>query len=177
MNGKISVYRHYDSSGALLYVGLTRTFVGRHLNHSASSKWADRIARITVDLYSDPIEAAEAERRAQCEEAPLYNTPTVLMSDVEALRVGKRPGHAGFGRPPSIGYTLAQADAIIASWHDVPRRPPSDVARETDRLLSLPDGTIQTWWVRDLVKKFVGSAARDAPPEWQGIDVANDSDS
>lgn len=109
----------------------------------------------------------------------------VRLSDDSAIRDfrrqkarGKMPPMARTtGRPPQITYTAGQAAAIIRAWHAVPRRKPADVARETDRLLSLPDGTIQTWWVRDLVKKFVGTAARDAPPEWQGIDVADCSGS
>lgn len=75
------------------------------------------------------------------------------------------------GRPAKIKYTVEQADAIIRLWHDVPRRKPSEIVKLCDAILSLPDGTVQAHWVRDLVIKYVGTAQRDKPAGWRGVRI------
>lgn len=74
------------------------------------------------------------------------------------------------GRPAQIKYNMAQADAIIRLWHDVPRRKPSEVTELAKKVLQLPeDFDLKQSWVRDLVIKFVGTARRDKPDDWSGL--------
>lgn len=75
------------------------------------------------------------------------------------------------GRPAKIKYTVEQADAIIRLWHEVPRRKPAEILLLADKILGKPDGTVQHHWVRDLVRKYVGTAQRDKPAGWRGVRI------
>jgi len=75
------------------------------------------------------------------------------------------------GRPKGIRYTVEQADAIIRLWHDVPRRKPSDIVLLADVILGLEEGTVKHHWVRDLVRKYVGTAQREKPKGWRGVRI------
>lgn len=82
------------------------------------------------------------------------------------------------GRPGKIEYTLKQADAIIRAWHQPRPNKLSlvEVTREAERLLDLDEGALKKHWVRDLVKKFVGTAQRDKPDHWHGISTETDKE-
>lgn len=73
------------------------------------------------------------------------------------------------GRPSKVQYSLEQADAIIREWHATPKKTRVGVALTADRILGLPEGTTKPTWVRDLAIKFVGTAQRDKPENWNGI--------
>ena len=75
------------------------------------------------------------------------------------------------GRPKDVKYTVEQADAIIRLWHEVPKRKPSEIVLLADKILGLPDGSIEKHWVRDLVKKYVGTAQREKPKGWRGVRI------
>lgn len=74
------------------------------------------------------------------------------------------------GRPATISYTLEQADAIIRLWHEKPKRRPAEVRALAETILSLEPDTLKPHWVRDLVIKFVGTAQRDKPEGWNGVE-------
>lgn len=75
------------------------------------------------------------------------------------------------GRPKDIKYTVEQADAIIRLWHEIPKRKPLEIVLLADKILGLPDGTVKPHWVRDLVKKYVGTAQREKPKGWRGVRI------
>lgn len=81
------------------------------------------------------------------------------------------PMAQNLGRPSAIQYTVQQADAIIRAWHQPTPNKLSRIAaaREAERILGLEPDTLKPEWVRDLVKKFVGTAQRAKPDHWQGI--------
>lgn len=69
-----ALYRHFDVSGALLYVGITgRDFTRRLHEHRCKEAWAKQVARTTVDYFPTRAEAIEAETRAIAEECPIHN--------------------------------------------------------------------------------------------------------
>lgn len=69
-----ALYRHFDVSGALLYVGITgRDFTRRLHEHRCKEAWAKLVARTTVDYFPTRSEAIEAETRAIAEENPIHN--------------------------------------------------------------------------------------------------------
>ncbi|MEO0568293.1 MAG: hypothetical protein AAF066_11215 [Pseudomonadota bacterium] len=75
------------------------------------------------------------------------------------------------GRPRTIDYTVEQANAIIRLWHEKPKRKPAEVTDLAKTILGLGEEVeLKTTWVRDLVIKFVGSARRDKPDHWNGIE-------
>jgi len=75
------------------------------------------------------------------------------------------------GRPSKFQCTVEQADAIIRLWHEKPKRKPEEIVRLADVILGVPDGTVQKHWVRDLVRKHVGTAQRDKPEGWRGVRI------
>lgn len=80
------------------------------------------------------------------------------------------PMASHLGRPSKVEYTLQQADAIIREWHAVPRKTPTVVTATAENILALDRGALKKTWVRDLVIKFVGTAQRDKPDDWTGIE-------
>ena len=66
------LYRHYDATGRLLYVGISEAFARRTQEH-IFSHWYLQISRIEVERFPTYEAAAEAELRAIKSEQPLYN--------------------------------------------------------------------------------------------------------
>ena len=66
------VYRYFDRTGRLLYVGVTNEPENRHRGHRRKS-WFSAIARKTVDAYPTRSAALAAEREALRTESPLHN--------------------------------------------------------------------------------------------------------
>ena len=68
------------------------------------------------------------------------------------------------GRPNGHNYTDEQAHAIIYEWHRTPRLKLSEVIGRAARILGV--SSLEDHWVRDLVTRHVGSAARTKPAHW-----------
>jgi GIY-YIG catalytic domain len=66
------LYRHYDATGRLLYVGISFCFANRMKEHFFSH-WYDEIARVDIERFPTREAACEAERKAIRSEKPLYN--------------------------------------------------------------------------------------------------------
>ena len=58
---KTALYRLYDSHDDLLYVGTTTSLPARLAEHSRRD-WFPQVSRTTVEWYSSPEAAREAER-------------------------------------------------------------------------------------------------------------------
>lgn len=67
------LYRHFDGSGQLLYVGISLSTIGRLAQHNRLSHWARDIATITIERYPTRAEAVQAERAAIAAERPKFN--------------------------------------------------------------------------------------------------------
>jgi excinuclease UvrABC nuclease subunit len=67
------LYRHFDKTGALLYVGLSLSVFSRTLTHRNKTRWFIDIATITVEHMADRTEAMAAEHKAINTENPKYN--------------------------------------------------------------------------------------------------------
>lgn len=81
------LYRHYDEAGVLLYVGISWSAEERFREHRRGSRWASKIARMTVAYFPTRVAAAQAEAAAIRAERPLYNVsggsyPRALYSSV-----------------------------------------------------------------------------------------------
>lgn len=79
------LYRHFDASGKLLYVGISLNVLGRLHQHRNLSPWFDRIASVTVEKFGTREGAIEAERRAINDENPEYN---IALKPVPADDIG-----------------------------------------------------------------------------------------
>ena len=66
------LYRLYDASGDLLYVGISLNHLNRITRHRRQH-WGPRIARYTVEWFPNREAAKTAERHAIHHEDPIYN--------------------------------------------------------------------------------------------------------
>ena len=69
------LYRHFNSEGQLLYVGISLSAVARLSQHKNSdgSCWYDDVASMTIENHSDRYELEQAEKQAIKDEKPLHN--------------------------------------------------------------------------------------------------------
>jgi predicted GIY-YIG superfamily endonuclease len=124
MNDPHVVYRCYDATDRLLYVGCTRDIVARmqvhaaSWNNPASALLSMRMTRYEVEEFPTRAEAREAERRAIYNEEPLGNvhhqrervTPQERYLRVEEYLEATRPP-----RDPELSAAIANALAGFAS--------------------------------------------------------------
>jgi predicted GIY-YIG superfamily endonuclease len=67
------LYRHYDPSGDLLYVGVTQGVAKRTNTHLSQATWKDFIYQIIIEPFETREELLEAERAAIRNEFPKFN--------------------------------------------------------------------------------------------------------
>lgn len=67
------LYRHYDSNGELLYIGISLSAIRRLGEHAGRSHWYEDIVRVEIDTYPSIEAARDAERVAIKRERPKYN--------------------------------------------------------------------------------------------------------
>lgn len=68
-----ALYRHFDRSGRLLYVGVSDNPAERLAQHRAQSEWAGAIERQSVVWFCSRPLALAAEKDAINDERPPYN--------------------------------------------------------------------------------------------------------
>jgi hypothetical protein len=69
----VSLCRHFDFEGRLLYVGISLSALTRLAQHRRESYWYDHIARVEIEHFETREEALEAEAEAIRHEKPLHN--------------------------------------------------------------------------------------------------------
>lgn len=86
MKARTALYRHFNSSGDLLYVGISACAMKRIAEHKNSS-WVLDIARIELQYFEERGAAREAEKQAIKSEMPLFNKmdKPPPISEAEAL--------------------------------------------------------------------------------------------
>ena len=67
------VYRVYDQSGRLIYVGETANLFQRLESHRMTTWWASQVAKVKASVYPTRELALEAERAAIRDEDPRWN--------------------------------------------------------------------------------------------------------
>lgn len=73
MSSRTSLYRHFDASGGLLYVGISLNPVARLIQHSSGAHWFSDIVNISIEYFDTRGEAEVAERIAINSEKPKHN--------------------------------------------------------------------------------------------------------
>lgn len=71
--GPTDLYRHFDADGALLYVGISLSALGRLQAHKSGSHWSSKIASVTIESFATREEALRAEKEAIRTERPRFN--------------------------------------------------------------------------------------------------------
>lgn len=83
------VYRVFDATGRLIYIGSTRDIVSRFAQHERLSWWHSLIADVTTSPYPSEEAVRVAEELAIQEEQPAFNVrgttngPVLTPEDVE----------------------------------------------------------------------------------------------
>lgn len=67
------LYRYFDESDTLLYVGVSISAIGRMAQHRVGSHWFSRVRRVLVENFPTREAALEAERVAIRDERPECN--------------------------------------------------------------------------------------------------------
>lgn len=68
-----TLYRFFDQTGALLYVGRTVSPANRWRDHERKKPWFNDVATVTRVVFEDATTLAAAETAAIAAERPLYN--------------------------------------------------------------------------------------------------------
>lgn len=68
-----ALYRHYDASGALLYVGIAVNPLHRTKAHEIGAHWFRQVWRIDLQWFETREAAEAAEAEAITKERPLHN--------------------------------------------------------------------------------------------------------
>lgn len=84
-----ALYRFYDRTDALLYVGITVDLPARIKNHSRKKSWWRDVHHIAVEQHDTRQEALDAEAEAIREEGPLHNDQHNLMVQVADAPPGR----------------------------------------------------------------------------------------
>ena len=78
------LYRFFNSSDQLLYIGITMNPPSRFRAHASNKSWWSEVSRITVSQFESRTQLAKAERDAIKAEKPKYNV--MHNKDYEGLR-------------------------------------------------------------------------------------------
>lgn len=125
--GGVSLYRFYDSEGALLYVGITEVGAMRWNQHRKSKHWWSDVASTTVEHFRTRPEALEAEKQAIIAERPIHN----VVHNREVTRATT---------PRTSGLEP------VATFPDLDTRwMASDLRRRTDALAIAIDDFLHAW--------------------------------
>jgi predicted GIY-YIG superfamily endonuclease len=68
-----ALYRFYDATGQLLYVGITNDPGRRFGQHADSKPWWHAVANIKIEVHPSRADVLSAEREAIVNERPLHN--------------------------------------------------------------------------------------------------------
>jgi predicted GIY-YIG superfamily endonuclease len=94
MHASVYLYRHFDSAGRLLYVGIANDPHKRLYGH-ARTPWIKLVAQSTYEKLKNRAEAEEAEVKAILDEKPLWNVchnSRHASGAVRPLSLPRKPG-------------------------------------------------------------------------------------
>lgn len=123
MSERTALYRTFDASGVLLYIGISKNFGTRWKQHARVQPWWPDIQRQTVEWYPDWDVAHAAEVAAIRTENPRFN----VMHAVHTEKVRARRGPARRPKPKpapvsardvEIKRILIEAQADYAETRD-----------------------------------------------------------
>ena len=113
MPDSTNLYRHYDSEGILLYVGISLSAIQRLVQHNRSSDWSKYIADIEVETFKTRSEAVLAERQAIKGENPIFNT--IYNGGRKQYTPALYYSSVGFGREPAYRPPCDEGDEWYTS--------------------------------------------------------------
>lgn len=120
---RCAVYRHYDATDRLLYIGSSITPDARYYKHLADgAEWAELSVRRTDEWYPSEAEARMAESVAIFEEQPPYNKRRpASLPDPSVDRVDSPTRLSRIPAPPCFGDQPAGMDQSLIRYAAVRR--------------------------------------------------------
>lgn len=82
------LYRFFDSSNTLLYIGITNNIPHRLRSHSELQPWWEEVASATMEHYPDRDALEEAERSAIRTERPRHNKAYADRREIDSATTG-----------------------------------------------------------------------------------------
>lgn len=112
MVNRSCIYRHYNSDGALLYVGFSLRVLARQVDHSTTADWFSQISCIEIDWFDTPQEAAQAEVDALIRCPGLHNIsiPVAVSGNPADL------SYSGLGRPMTFSEPQGEKRLMAVEW-------------------------------------------------------------
>ena len=141
------LYRFFNATGQLLYVGITMNPPQRFKAHQSEKDWWTEVSGITVESYASRSELAAAERRAIHVERPAYNViynqqkPLVPAMPSGLRYVCQVCGGSVTGKSGYIHVSRSEALAHSTAWSEYKRRKreAGEVIWNADELMDLPE--------------------------------------
>ena len=148
MTTTTTLYRFYDDTGALLYVGISKHALRRLTEHQTGQPWWSEVARSTMEHFDTREEAAEAELVAIRTEGPLFNIAGATL-----------PGRCRL-KPTSVELERLGdwCDVCAEIGADDPTRTPAVVIRESnatlraDYVCEVCGHRWPSWWAIDVMR-------------------------
>lgn len=121
---RTALYRWYDSTGVLLYVGISVSPWARASGHVTTQDWAEQMAASTIEWHPDRISAEAAERTAIKAERPVYNKAHVPVKKPEPVQTEPQVSEGAPSLPPAEArrYYLQKAglpdrEVSLRQWY------------------------------------------------------------
>jgi len=115
-----AVYRMFDRTGGLLYVGVTGR--ARRFDEHAVKRWFPAVRHIALDWYATEAEARHVERVAIRTEEPRYNITGAPPPGQGILSVVDAPAPPACGRDVLADVLAVFADAPGLHWGVLAKR-------------------------------------------------------
>jgi len=141
-----ALYRFYDASDVLLYVGITVDPAARFKKHRGDKPWWDDVDHIGIEKFTTRKEAEAAEKKAIQTEQPLHNV--VHNTFVAAPEEDRSDGDLAC----DIVYGIIGIDHGSDKHRDLLTQA-RDSAEENEREFGDPDAEVARLLVSDLVEK------------------------
>ena len=121
--GATSVYRYYDKSGLLLYVGITARGTSRQREHNGDKAWWPFVATQEVEHFESRGQAMAREKRLIHQYRPPFNTQHNPDSEsARALYLATAGTEIRFGPELSRVPSLPGSEALEVSAGRIPLR-------------------------------------------------------
>ncbi|MGW4825473.1 hypothetical protein ACWEP4_43020 [Streptomyces sp. NPDC004227] len=108
--GRTALYRLFDGSGQLLYIGISHKPDVRWGQHSEEKEWWPQVSRRDVEWHPTRAGAERAELAAIAAEKPLHNKVGTIAATVNAVggKTPTRPIRVDLGMWASFGKAAAE---------------------------------------------------------------------
>ena len=136
--GRTAVYRLFDASGTLLYIGSSNNPRVRCYEHASTKRWWPEVASRTEAWFETRVEALAEEKRAIGVEQPQYNVGhTPPHRKISAFKDALTPAEAAFWATtkPKEPQNLGRKP-----WHMVGAVAPRNFAVKPKATADAPEG-------------------------------------